>query len=75
MEIHTKNPRETGNILVFRDSFGNALYPFLAESYGGAVFSRKAPYSAALAEKYGADTVIIEIAERNLSQFNKFVDD
>jgi hypothetical protein len=70
----TENPREIEKVLVFRDSFGNALYPFIAGSYGDAVFLRKTPYLVELAEEYESDTVIIEIAERNLAQFDKFVE-
>lgn len=53
-----------GRLVMFRDSFGNALHPFLAQSFGQAVFSRVSPYDLALAD--GADTLLVEIAERSL---------
>ena len=32
--IRTQNPDQTGSLLMFRDSFGNALHPFMAQQYG-----------------------------------------
>ncbi|MDR3238826.1 MAG: hypothetical protein LBT44_01895 [Clostridiales bacterium] len=73
MTIQTACENKPGSALVFRDSFGNALYPFLAESFGKAVFSRRTPYALELAEEYQADTLLIVMAERNIAQFEKFV--
>lgn len=57
----------SGNLICYRDSFGNALLPFLAEAYGKAYFSRSVPYPLATdLSTTGADTVIIERAERFL---------
>lgn len=66
MRIETENPERTGSLLMFRDSFGNTLYPFLADSFGKAMFSRSMPYQMSLLEEAGADTVVIELVERNL---------
>ncbi len=54
-----------GNLLMFRDSFGNALLPLLAEQCATATFSRALPYD--LTTVQAADTVIVEIVERNLT--------
>ncbi len=62
--IETEQPARSGSLLMFRDSFGNSLYPFMAESYGHAIFSRAMPYPLSLLE--GADTLVIELVERNL---------
>lgn len=56
-----------GALLMFRDSFGNALHEDLAEDYGEALFSRAMPYDFSLMEKILPDTVIVELVERNLS--------
>lgn len=64
--IETENPEQTGSLLVFRDSFGNSLYPFLAQSWGRALFSRAAAYPLTLVGEAQADTVLIELVERNL---------
>lgn len=55
-----------GHLVMFRDSFANALLPLLAQQYATATFSRALPYALDLTEIEGADTVIVEIVERNL---------
>ncbi len=64
--IETQNPLKSGSLFMFRDSFGNALYPFLADAYGHCIFSRAMPYQLSLLDASDADTIIIEIVERNL---------
>jgi len=66
MRIQTENAAKTGSLLMFRDSFGNTLYPFMADSFGQATFSRAMPYQMSLLEQTGADTVVLELVERNL---------
>lgn len=56
----------TGNLVMYRDSFGNALLPYMAEAYESAYFSRALPYQLQDLSEYGADTLIIERAERFL---------
>ena len=51
-----------GNLLVYRDSFGNLLYPYLADSYGSVRFSRSTSYDLTPE----ADHVVVELVERNL---------
>lgn len=57
---------KTGNLLMFRDSFGNSLHSFMAESYEKAWFSRAMPYPLTMLDASGADTLVIEIVERNI---------
>lgn len=52
-----------GSLLCYRDSFGNLLYPYLADSYGDCRFSRGVSYD--LTGEF--DYVAIELVERNLS--------
>ena len=47
-----------------RDSFGRNLYPYLAESFASAEFSRRNEYTAATLP--GGGTLVIELVERNL---------
>ena len=61
-----------GTLLMFRDSFGNALYPYLADSFAAARFSRATAYNLTLAEKLGADCVVVELVERNLRWLLRF---
>lgn len=63
--ITTENESGEGSLLMMRDSFGNSLLPFFAQSYEYALFSRAVPYDLREMDTY--DTVIIEIVERNLS--------
>lgn len=62
--ILTSSEQGTGSLLMFRDSFGNALYPYLAHSFASARFSRSMPYRMDWLN--GEDTVIVELVERNL---------
>lgn len=50
------------SLLAYRDSFGNLLFPFLADSFSAARFSRSTSYDLT----YEADCVLIELVERNL---------
>lgn len=60
---------ETGSLLVYRDSFGNLLYPFLADSYGSVRFSRATSYDLTLEGEH----VLIELVERNLRYLITYV--
>ena len=51
------------NLLMFRDSFGELLYPFMAESSAAARFSRMAAYDLTLAEELSSTAVVIELVE------------
>lgn len=55
-----------GSLLMYRDSFGNALLPFFAEEYERARFTRGIPYYLDDMIFCKADTVIVERAERFL---------
>ena len=69
--IQTKSGA-SGTLYMYRDSFGNALVPFFATAYESARFTKSFPMilendlTAA-----SADTVIFEIAERNINWFLK----
>jgi hypothetical protein len=58
-----------GSLLMYRDSFGEALLPYMAESYASAEFSRTVPYYI---EGKDCDELIIEIVERNLADLQKY---
>ena len=52
----------SGTLLCYRDSFGMLLFPYLADSYASAKFSRLVNYDLT----GDADYVAIELVERNL---------
>lgn len=54
------------DLFVLRDSFGEALFPYLAANAGSLTYSRAMPYDDALAQAEGANVIILEIVERNL---------
>ena len=64
--IRTSSPERDGTLYCRRDSFGIALYPYLADAFSSAEFSRSADYSVDAFSGLEADTVILEIVERNL---------
>ncbi len=66
-KITTVCPDGTGSLVMYRDSFGNALLPFIADAYANAYFLRGEPYNLYTdLDTALADTVIMERAERFL---------
>ncbi len=59
-----------GTLLMYRDSFGRNLYPYLAESFETAVFSRKNDYTPT--ELSPGDVMVVELVERNLRYLNVY---
>ena len=53
---------KAGSLLCYRDSFGNLLYPYLADSYGTCRFSRSVSYDLTQEGQY----VLVELVERNI---------
>ncbi len=64
--IRTESERGAGKLLCYRDSFGIALYPYLADAFETAIFSRTADYDLSRFAAAEYDTVVLEIVERNL---------
>lgn len=65
MMISTRSAGE-GKLLIFRDSFANAMLPYLASAFQEVKFERANPYRLDLLGTYDASVVIVEVAERNL---------
>ncbi len=70
--ITTETPGGTGSLLMFRDSSGRNLYPYMAESFGTAYFSRLNNYRLDLIAQQEADVVVAELAERTLDYILKY---
>ena len=64
MEIRTSSNYNEESLLVYRDSFGNALIPILSGYFGEIKYTRAQPYPHYEANDY--DAVVLEIAERNI---------
>ncbi len=71
IRVTTETPAQSGSLVMYRDSFGNALLPFMAQSFGKALFSKAVPYRMSLIDAAQADTVIVEIAQRNIPQLQR----
>lgn len=68
--ILTQNDKASGRLYMYRDSFGNALLPYFANAYGSAYFTKAFPVNLALESTIQkSDTVVFEIAQRNLIWF------
>lgn len=68
--IETMADNSEGSLLMYRDSFGNALHTFMAESFGYSVFSRALPYDLTGADEYSL--VVLEIVERNIGNLLEY---
>ncbi|MBQ8080861.1 MAG: hypothetical protein IJ240_03070 [Clostridia bacterium] len=66
MTIRTANEDGQETVLMARDSFGAGLFPYLANRLRSFVMSRSYQNLPVQAAREGAETVILEIAERNL---------
>lgn len=66
IRIDTFRDGGTGSLLMFRDSFGNSLYPFMADTFENSTFSRLMPYRMDWLDAGAYDHVVVEIVERNL---------
>lgn len=64
--IQTVNPQGSGNLLMYRDSFGNSLLPYMAQHFANAVFSKVVPYPMTDLVTAAPDVVIVEKVERHL---------
>lgn len=71
MWIETKSKKGQQTLVMYRDSFGNALLPYLADEYENAFFTKMVPYNWELIKSHKAQNVIIEITERHISSLQE----
>lgn len=64
--VSAKNAGAQYCLVMYRDSFGNALVPFMAQEFEKSIFSRAVPYNLDMISDEHADFVVIEIAQRNI---------
>lgn len=55
-----------GTLVMYRDSFGNALIPYFSCAFDNAYFSKLIPYDATQVDARQATCVVVERAERHL---------
>ena len=66
--IHTVSGGAGQSLVMYRDSFANALLPFMAASYGTAYFTRGTPYTLTDLYECGASDAVFLRAERFLPE-------
>lgn len=66
INIETERKKKKKSLLMYRDSFGNALLPFMADEYGSAYFTKEVPYDLSLIDAYMPDDLVIELAQRQI---------
>lgn len=71
INIKTFNQNGTGNLMMYRDSFTNALLPFFSDQFQKAEYTRVQPFRFNTLTLKKSDTFIIEMAERNLPELLK----
>ena len=69
INIQTTSENGQGALTMFRDSYGEAILPYMAECFSTAAFSRAVPYNIG---NISGGAVIIEIVERNLGNLQKY---
>lgn len=70
LQIETHCDDRSGRLLMFRDSFGNTLLPYMANSFDTAKFSKNIPYNiAGYMNEFKPDVVVVEKVERNIKEF------
>ena len=64
--VNCNNQTQTKNLLVFRDSFSNALIPYLASSFKNSMFVWEYKVNPSLMKD--ADVIVLEVAEITLPE-------
>jgi len=70
---HYKNPSKNLKLILYRDSFTNALIPFFNESFSEVIYHKKYTIDKKEIEEFKPDVVLFEIIERNVDMFAKLL--
>ncbi len=70
IEIQSRS-MESGSLLLFRDSFANALMDYLSNSFGLVHYSTAQPYRYSLVESLDVEHVGVVLAERNINYLHQ----
>lgn len=69
--LHFKNESKDYKLMLYRDSFSNALIPFFNETFGDAIYIRDYNINKSNIENHKPDIVILELVERNINYLSK----
>lgn len=61
------NIEGSGSLLMFRDSFGNTLFPLMANEFAETYYTKLEPYSLNNVYRYYTDYVLVERVERRIA--------
>lgn len=64
----TSSDKNDFRLMIFRDSFGKALFPLISSNTGRAFYSAEFPYNYSHIESEQPDAVLIELVERNIDE-------
>lgn len=73
LKTESKIPSGNDNLYTYRDSFANALIPYLSSAYNNSYYSKLLPYDIQASIDNHVDDVVIERAERNLRTLSYIV--
>ena len=65
--IQTTCEGKDGSLVMYRDSYGNALIPFMADEYKDAYFTKIMPFDLDLITEYNASVVMLELTQRHIT--------
>ena len=69
--LHFKNESKDYKLILYRDSFSNALIPFFNETFENAIYIRNFKINKRDIENNNPDIVILELVERNINYLSK----
>lgn len=72
-DFETKAEGKEGSLVMFRDSYGNALTPFMADYYSKAYFTQCMPYDLTYLDEYEADTMMVELTQRHINYLRDYL--
>lgn len=67
VQIESVNPLGSNSLMMYRDSFANALIPYLSQSFNQSSYYRNFPYDFSFLNNSDPDHLVLEIAERNIA--------
>lgn len=68
-KLHVKNEEKSLKVILYRDSFTNAMIPFFNETFNEIIYNKSYSIDKKEIESFKPDIVIIEIIERNIDMF------
>lgn len=67
VQIETINTQGNNSLVMYRDSFANALIPYLSQSFNQSGYYRNFPYDLEIIRDNNPDHLVLEIAQRNIA--------